>query len=105
MRKVISLILASSLLIGACTFTLSYDEGSGNVQKESRSIGTIERVSFEGIGNLVVTQGSETSLEVEAEDNILPRIVTKTSFFLILLKPLFFVSHLQYSNYHLDLQY
>jgi hypothetical protein len=76
MRKVISLVLASSLFVGACTFTLSYDEGSGNLEKETRSIGAIERVSFNGIGNLVITQGSETSLEVEAEDNILPRIVT-----------------------------
>jgi hypothetical protein len=79
MRKMIPLLFLSSLLLGACTFTLSYDEGSGTLKKEVRSIESVERVSFEGIGSLIITQGPATMLEIEAEDNILPRIVTRVS--------------------------
>ena len=79
MRKMIPLLFLSSLLLGACTFTLSYDEGSGRLEKEARPIESVERVSFEGIGSLIITQGPTTTLEIEAEDNILPRIVTRVS--------------------------
>jgi len=77
MRKVIALLLFIGILLSACTFTLSYEEGSGRLEKEVRRISSVERISFEGIGNLIITQGATTSLEVEAEDNILPRIVTE----------------------------
>jgi hypothetical protein len=77
MRRFITLTLLISLFLGACTFTVSYDEGSGNVETEVRSVAPFVRVSFEGIGSLVVTQGTEASLKIEAEDNILPRIVTE----------------------------
>lgn len=76
MRKLTSFLLVSSLFLGACTFTLSYEEGSGKLERETRPIESIERINFEGIGNLVIEQGSQSTLEIEAEDNILPRIVT-----------------------------
>jgi len=76
MRKALLLIVSSGLFLGACTFTFNYDEGSGRVRSESRTIEAVSRVAFEGIGNLIISQG-EPLLEIEAEDNILPRIVTE----------------------------
>ncbi len=77
MKKWISISLFASLVLSACSFTLHYEDGSGIVVQETREIGRVDKVVFEGIGKLVITQGSETSLEIEAEDNILPRIVTE----------------------------
>jgi hypothetical protein len=77
MRRLIALTLLTSIFLGACTFTLNYEEGSGQVETEVRSVAPFERISFEGLGNLTITQGSGASLRIEAEDNILPRIVTE----------------------------
>ena len=77
MKKYIVLSLLVGLVLSSCSFTLTYEQGSGNVIQETRAIDRVDRIAFEGIGKLVITQGSETSLEIEAEDNILPRIVTE----------------------------
>ena len=77
MKKWIILSMLASLILSSCSFTLNYEEGSGTVIQENRQIATVEKVVFEGLGKLVITQGSETLLEIEAEDNILPRIKTE----------------------------
>lgn len=77
MKKWIIISLLASLVLSSCSFTLNYEEGTGIVVQETREIDRVEQVVFEGIGKLTITQGSETSLEIEAEDNILPRIVTE----------------------------
>jgi hypothetical protein len=77
MKKWIIISLLASFVLSSCSFTLNYEEGTGIVVQETREIDRVERVVFEGIGKLTITQGSKTSLEIEAEDNILPRIVTE----------------------------
>ena len=52
-------------------------KGSGNVITEPRSVGNFKRVSLSGSGQLIITQGNEESLTIEAEDNIMPRIKTE----------------------------
>lgn len=49
-------------------------KGSGNVITEPRNVRDFKRVSLSGSGQLIITQGNEESLTVEAEDNIMPRI-------------------------------
>ena len=50
--------------------------GSGNVVTELRPVEGFETVVLNGAGKLVITQGTGEKLLIEAEDNILPKIVT-----------------------------
>ncbi len=51
--------------------------GSGNVVTESRALGPFHRVSFSGIGHLVLEQTGSPSLTITAEDNIQPLLVSE----------------------------
>ena len=74
-RKILSMVILV-LALSACTFTVSYDEGSGVVVNETRQVSDFDEVAFSGIGTLTIVMGDEELLEIEAEDNILPRIET-----------------------------
>jgi hypothetical protein len=45
--------------------------GSGTVAKETRILRNIDSVTVSGGANLVITQGNEEGLEIEAEDNLI----------------------------------
>jgi predicted small secreted protein len=45
--------------------------GSGNVITETREIGRFDEINLAGIGEVIITQGDEVSLKIEAEDNIM----------------------------------
>lgn len=76
LRKSILIVGIFALMTTACTISVRYEEGSGVVVEEERSVRSFNRVSFEGVGKLVIMQGEEQSLTIEAEDNILPHIDT-----------------------------
>ncbi|MEW5870156.1 MAG: head GIN domain-containing protein [Chloroflexota bacterium] len=72
--------LAALLLSMACTLTIPGGlglRGSGNVITESRQVSDFNQVVLSGIGELQITQGESESLEIEAEDNLLPLIETE----------------------------
>ena len=75
-KKSLLIIIILAVALSACTFTISYDEGSGVVVSETRELSEFDEVAFTGIGTLNIAMGDEELLEIEAEDNILPRIVT-----------------------------
>lgn len=52
-------------------------QGSGKVKSESRPVGSFSRIVSAGSANCRVTVGSGPSLELKADDNILPLIVTR----------------------------
>jgi len=52
-------------------------EGSGHVISEDRTVSGFHAVGVGGIGTLTITQGDRESLKIEAEDNILPYIVSE----------------------------
>jgi len=64
--KFLSLVLILFLL-SACRVV----RGSGNVVTETRSVSGFDRLSLSGQGELILTQGDQGSLEIEAEDNII----------------------------------
>ncbi len=71
---VLSLFLvAFSLALTSCGGVVT---GSGNVKTETRDIHNINRISLDGVGNLFIKQGDKESLKIEAEDNVLPIIIT-----------------------------
>lgn len=51
--------------------------GSGNVQTEAREVSDFSEVELGGMGDLTITQGETEALEIEAEDNLIPYIITE----------------------------
>src|SRR5687767_3061958 len=51
--------------------------GSGNLKTEERAVSGFDRVSIQGIGELQIEQSGEESLTIEAEDNLLPLLVSE----------------------------
>ncbi|HUZ02050.1 MAG TPA: head GIN domain-containing protein, partial [Thermomicrobiaceae bacterium] len=71
--------LALGALVAGTACQVSFARGSGNVVSESRQVSGFDRVSLGGIGNLLITQGDQESLTIDAEDNVLPHITTNVS--------------------------
>ena len=83
-KILIPLFLLVALMAGACNLNLnnlnvSVEQGSGRVTNETRTVSNFDRVILNGIGDVIVTQGNTESLEIEAEDNVIPHIVTQVS--------------------------
>jgi hypothetical protein len=51
--------------------------GSGNVVSETRPVGSFSRIDFASVGDVEISQGANESLTVEAEDNIMPYLITE----------------------------
>jgi len=51
--------------------------GSGNMATETRPVSGFDRLELSGIGDAQVVQGETESLEIEAEDNLLPYITSQ----------------------------
>jgi hypothetical protein len=73
--RVLVLFLALALFSTSCTYTLV--RGSGNVTSETRAVSGFSAVALSGTGDLIITQGNQEGLTIEAEDNILPYIETE----------------------------
>jgi hypothetical protein len=70
-RRFVFLTLAMVLALSSCTL------GSREVLWEQREVGDFDRVVFSSIGELSIVQGDTESLTIQAESNVLQRIVTE----------------------------
>lgn len=52
--------------------------GDGNVVKETRNIGSFSEITTEGVVNVFLSQGSTESVVIEADQNLIPYIITKS---------------------------
>jgi hypothetical protein len=80
----ILLIGILALMSMACTISgvnidLGRIDGSGVVITEGREVSDFNRVALSGIGNLYIEQGLTNSIRIEAEDNIVPKIITRVN--------------------------
>lgn len=64
-----------ALLLSACG--LDVIRGSGNVTNETRPVSDFSRVELVGSGDVILTQGDQEALKVEAEDNLMSYIQTE----------------------------
>lgn len=71
----ITVALVTAALVAGCSGG-ELVRGSGNVVSESREVGGFERVNACCGMALIITQGTPTSLEIEADDNLLSEIRT-----------------------------
>ncbi|ASZ13963.1 DUF2807 domain-containing protein [Chitinophaga pendula] len=68
------------LVAGVSVVARAYNErikGSGNVKTEDRSVDVFNNVSTSGTFTVYLQQGDKHTLKIEAEDNLLPYIVTR----------------------------
>ncbi len=51
--------------------------GSGNVVKQDRQVGDFSTIKILGSADVIIKQGERTTLQVQADDNLLENIITK----------------------------
>lgn len=74
----VALFLLITLLIASCSLIGGVD-GSGNIQIETRAQGAFDVVEIEYPGaEVIIQQGEKESVEIEADDNLLPQLSTET---------------------------
>lgn len=64
-----------AMLLSACG--ASTLRGSGKMIEDARPVSNFDKLSLNGIGDLILTQGDQESLRIEGEDNILEQIDTQ----------------------------
>jgi predicted small secreted protein len=79
----IPLFLFTAFVIASCSWMRGKGlgggvSGSGNIQTETRDTGVFDVVSIEYPGaEIVIQQGEKASVEIEADDNLLPQLSTE----------------------------
>ena len=79
----VSLLVFTSLIISSCSLIGGSGlgggiEGSGNIQTEPRDTGAFQAISIEYSGaEIIVQQGDKVTVELEADDNLLPQLSTE----------------------------
>lgn len=53
--------------------------GSGNVRSETREPGAFQTITVDWPADVIVRQGEKTSVQIEADDNLLPQLLTEVS--------------------------
>lgn len=81
LKALLPFFLLIALVAGACNLNTRVDvtEGSGRVTSQTREVSNFDRVVLNGIGDVTITQGNTEKLDIEAEDNIIPHILTSVS--------------------------
>jgi hypothetical protein len=70
------LLLAAASLMGSCTEMYGI-KGDGNVVKEDRDVSGFASIEVSGAFNVLLYQGDTESLTVEADENLVPLIITR----------------------------
>jgi hypothetical protein len=66
-------------LIASCTGIRSEVQGSGVMLTESRPVADFQRIELSGPGVILVDRGDAESLQIEAEENILPVLTSSVA--------------------------
>lgn len=76
-KTAVGFILIMSLT--SCGFPLRYTtvRGTGSLAAEERRVSGFDAVELSGLGNLVIEQGDKESLEITAEENLLPYLESR----------------------------
>ena len=78
MRKLAWLIVALTIIVAGCHHgRLSGVTGSGKRVAQKRDIGSFTSITTEGAFHIEVTCQKDPTLEIEADDNIIPLITTE----------------------------
>lgn len=74
-------LLLFAFVFSAFTVTGTNEKvkGSGTIKEENRNEGPFRSISTSGSYNVYIQQGTKSDIKIEADDNLLPFIVTKVS--------------------------
>jgi hypothetical protein len=77
MKRIITLSCLVTLIFSSCRW-MDYKriKGNGHIVTEDRHISEATKIKLSGSYDVEITQGSSTSVKVEADDNLLPYIIT-----------------------------
>ncbi len=72
-------LVVLGLALTSCVLPVRYTtvRGTGNVITESRRVSGFDSVDLSGIGTLIIEQGDSESLEITAEDNLMPYLESR----------------------------
>ena len=73
----VALIGVLAITAASCKWTIGVIRGSGDIESEEREVSGFDEIQFTGVGNLIIEQGDEETLTVEADDNIIGLIETE----------------------------
>ncbi|GAP22182.1 head GIN domain-containing protein [Leptolinea tardivitalis] len=76
-KKLISVFCLILMAFGLSACGTTIVRGSGNIITENRDVSHFNSMAFSVPGDLIITQGNEESLKIEAEDNLVPYIITE----------------------------
>lgn len=76
MKKLLTLTVILTAFFASCQFIGKPIKGNGNPRTESRNISSAQKIKLAGSYDVELSQGSSTSLKIEADDNLLPYIET-----------------------------
>ncbi|HWN08793.1 MAG TPA: head GIN domain-containing protein [Pyrinomonadaceae bacterium] len=79
MKKILLLMILASLSVGCRQMIHDGVAGSGNRQKEKRTVANFTSISTEGAYDIEFVAQAPLSLEIEGDDNLLPLITTEVS--------------------------
>jgi len=78
--SIITITVLLSFSLSSCiTIKVNTLKGSGKIVTKSFEVGDFDKLTFSGIGKIIIEQGEETSLEVEAENNVIDALKINTS--------------------------
>lgn len=76
LKRYVFLVFVIGLIVAVSGCTMS-GWGSGNLTNQTKEVNGVNQVLLNGIGTIILQQGDQESLTIEAEDNILPHIQSK----------------------------
>ncbi|MBM3137209.1 MAG: DUF2807 domain-containing protein [Chloroflexi bacterium] len=80
-KSILIFIVVISLAFSSCGFPIRYTtvRGAGNVTTENRRVFGFDEVELSGVGRLIIEQGNIESLEITAEENLMPYLESRVS--------------------------
>jgi hypothetical protein len=73
------LILASGVLVSFTHLNNERIRGNGNMKEEARNATHFKDISTSGVYKVIIVQGNTHSIKIDAEENLLPYIITDIS--------------------------
>ena len=84
LKRITLLVVLMAVALSACTInghtiSISTEQitGSGNIVSEDRPVSDFDKVDLKSIGNLTIIQGTEESLTITADDNLMQYITSE----------------------------
>ena len=78
MRKFYLIVICIAMLAASCNYVFKKTiEGNGHLVSQSRNVSTTDKIKSMGDFNIDIVQGSPSAVKVEADENLMPYILTE----------------------------